>query len=336
MSSFIDDKLKPQFTHPCAFGKVPNEHGSCLDGKASDMLISSHNEAYPDRQVEKDWAPRKIQRHMARSVPFCADDTNAERCVARALGLARHMEQYFKPDKEWERRGWLYDTDIRRVLQQVDRATKGVRMMGAFPIDFETLGPTKPNGRTNPWYERCLPLRLKNRDEGTLDPKECIERGNTKLGYVINTGKWHSGGSHWVCMLVDLEQKKAMFYDSTYHRPSKAIRRYVKHLGEAMNTTIEIIRNNKKNQYGRVECGMYCLYMLSGLALGYDFHDLVSQAPRDRGMHELRNAYFRRPHYSVKGGSDRNQTKGMMAGGIGSGGDYIYVLQYPRLKFHIF
>ena len=67
---------------------------------------------------------------------------------------------------------------------------------------------------------------------------------------------------------------------------------------------------------------MYCLYMLSGMALGHDFDRLIRDAPDDQGMHSIRKAFFASDGHAIA-----RSHQGLMTGGTGQRVKYRYRLQ---------
>ncbi len=166
---------------------------------------------------------------------------------------------------------WLTNHDIFNVLTQYEAKFPMFKAFQPSPIDFDT----KPNGDDG----KCVSDELCN-----FDIEKYIKINKTKFGIVYNLDKHNQGGSHWVSLYIDLDDKLCFFMDSAGHPPPPEITKFIKRIKTQTAELLQpIILKQYKNsplahQYGHSECGMYSLFfiitMLSNKREGKSFKTL--------------------------------------------------------------
>ena len=166
-------------------------------------------------------------------------------------------EDIFAPDSppEWTKNPneWLSNFDISNVLKQYEEAHPEFTYIEPSPIDFDK----KPKN----YQGSCVSNELCK-----FSLKRYINKGKTKIGFIFNLDEHTKGGSHWVSMFVDLEDKFIFYFNST----GEAIPREIEILKDRIleqakkeNIELVFIQNHPtSHQRGNNECGMYSLFFI--------------------------------------------------------------------------
>jgi hypothetical protein len=175
--------------------------------------------------------------------------------------LKKRIHRYlFAPDKpyEWKKDPltWLSNYDILNVLEQYEIAHKEFEFLGPTPIDFDKV----VNGKCI-WEELCK-----------FDLKTYLEDGKTKIGIVFNLSPHTSGGSHWVSLFIDADERLIFYFDSAGDKIPNEINvlknRIVKQ-SAAHGKKYRFIQNwPKEHQKGNTECGVYSLFFIITMLTG--------------------------------------------------------------------
>lgn len=259
------ERLQQRCDGRCSFLR-PVGATACLSQDDRKRLVASIG----DRSSRRGQVSANPTTTLTNLFPECNED---ERCWIRRSGQEERFRNRFKTQKRHDTDDWLWNVDIDRSLRSLERP--GIRLYQSIPIDFQTI----PQG--NVWYDRCEPLQALR-----FPPDQ------RRIGFVFNSGPAASPGQHWVCLYWDRDRRRAWYYDSTGKPPYKPIRQFVERLRSKSGGRLHLDWNRQQNQRKDGECGMYCLYMLSGMALGHDFYRLIREAPDDQGMHAIRRAFF--------------------------------------------
>ena len=273
--------------------------GSCFPPETLVLLKSSYNKYHPNNKIhatnlDQIWAELKDRLgHCTKEDCWLSqiDDKNVR---DRIDGLS------FAPDmpKEWKKNPseWLSNYDILDVLKQYEQSYPHFHVIGPTPIDFDTR-PKDMNGKCV-WQELC-----------DFKLEKYLKMGKKKLAVVFNLDKHDRGGSHWVSMFIDLDDKYAFYMDSAGNEiPGEidALFKRVVQQGLAMHppTKIHFYENcPMEHQMGTTECGMYSLFflitMLTGAVEGKVFKNYLEKIRffkdrriSDRYMKRYRKIYF--------------------------------------------
>jgi hypothetical protein len=166
-------------------------------------------------------------------------------------------EDIFAPDHppEWTKNPheWLSNFDILKVLKQYEKAYPEFSFIEPSPIDFDK----KPINYTG----RCVSEEL-----CTFSIKDYMDKNKTKIGFIFNLDDHTKGGSHWVSMFLDLDDKFIFFFNSTGEpipREIEALKDRIIKQAEKHNIHLTFIQNHPtSHQRGNNECGMYSLFFI--------------------------------------------------------------------------
>ena len=187
---------------------------------------------------------------------------------------------------------WLSNFDIEKVIKQYERKYPNFKFIGTTFIDFDTQ---LENGCVEPLL--C-----------DFELKSYIGNKN-KIGIVFNLDKHYQGGSHWVSMFIDLEDKFIFYFDSNGTPIPRQMKKLVNRIisqGKELDEPIDFkfYQNSPMvHQYTNTECGMYSLFflitMLTNKINNKPFHNVKDKIflfkkkrVSDKNMTLLRNIYF--------------------------------------------
>jgi hypothetical protein len=243
--------------HPAVADKtvVPD---SCLTKDVLLQLKTSYNQNHPDTRIASS-TPTSIWNDMRKRLQVC----KKEDCWLNQIAdptVRESLDKYaFAPDRptKWKDAPHtrLTNFDIMHVLRQYEEAYPEFKLIGPSPIDFDTRLP-EDNGECV-WAELC-----------TLDIKQQLLRGKRKLGIVFNLDKHYQGGSHWVSMFIDLDDRFIFYMDSVGNTIPPEIDVLAKRImdqGSALDPPLQIQFHENcpaAHQRGNNECGMYTLYFI--------------------------------------------------------------------------
>tara|TARA_Y100000816_G_C26107642_1_gene589206 strand:+ start:3500 stop:4348 length:849 start_codon:yes stop_codon:yes gene_type:complete len=175
---------------------------------------------------------------------------------------------------------WLTSNDIINVMSQYEKKYPEFKFLGPSPIDFDV----KKSFNQCVWNDLCK-FSLKN----------YISKGFRKIGVIFNTDPHYKGGSHWVCLFIDIDLKYIYFFDSTGDKPQEEIKNLVKKIQKQainLNVNLKYIVNSTEHQKGETECGIYVLVaiilLLKKKKQPKDFNIRIP----DKKMIEVRNILF--------------------------------------------
>ena len=284
---------------PFVKGKTINKE-TCYTKNVLLKIRDSYNEGHSLDEKIKENDPNKIWEILHQRLALCEkQDCWLEQL--KDLKLKEDIDEYiFAPDKppEWKtnKNEWLSNIDIFEVMYQYETTYKNFRFIGPTPIDFDTRLPEK--GEKCVWEELC-----------TLSLEKLLKEGKTKIGITFNLDKHDQGGSHWVSLFIDLDDRIIFYYDSAGNDIPKEIDNLRKRL---MKQGMELKKKMKlkfyknypvEHQYGNTECGMYSLFFIITMLTGIVEEDTkLSLAKKiklfkggkipDEYIEQYRNVYF--------------------------------------------
>ena len=290
--------LRKMNCSPMVKGKTAVQ-GSCFPPETLVLLKSSYNKYHPENKIHATdltqiWHELKSKLSQCHSEDCWLGQIGDPNVRKRIDGLT------FAPDQpaDWKKKPdeWLSNFDIMDVLRQYEQTYHNFHVIGPTPIDFDTR-PKEADGKCV-WQELC---------DFHLD--KYFKNGKKKLGVVFNLDKHDRGGSHWVSMFIDLDDKYAFYMDSAGNEIPKEIDVFLKRVvqqGLAMHPPIHIHFYENcpmEHQMGTTECGMYSLYflitMLTGETEGKVFKNYLEKIRffkdkriPDKFMKRYRRIYF--------------------------------------------
>ena len=185
---------------------------------------------------------------------------------------------------------WLDSDDLKHVMTQYESKYKTFKFIGVLPIDF--------NSPRDIYSDVCVRDELCDINLSTMKQKQ--------FGIIFNMDRHDQSGSHWVCAYVNLNPKNKNYgfnyFDSGARAIPEQINTFAKkvRLDEKQKGTIKnfCIRYSKtQKQFGKSECGMFCLYFLTQCLKGVSFSTIDKEAISDEHMYSLRNKMFMKRDY---------------------------------------
>ena len=240
---------------------------SCLTGEEVNAVAHHYNKRNPKHPVTAKGPAEIWQQLHERLQQQCKGQ---ERCWLKQLPEGEREKidnKAFVPKKPpgWKKNpvAWLSNEDIEKVLQQYQKNPKNhFAFLKPASIDFDT----RLHGDT------CVDNTLCH-----FQYSEYLKRGIKKIGIILNTDPHTKGGSHWISLFIDLEDKFMMFFDSTGHKMQNEVKEFMDRVkGQALKAghPLQVYDNHTvEHQQGSTECGMYTLFFIITMLKGTtDFH----------------------------------------------------------------
>lgn len=256
---------------------------SCLNSETLLKMRNIWNKNYNIKINSND--PKVIWKFLKKNLKNC----NTEKCWINTL--FKNKNKSFKLKKNlfapsapisWKKNitEWLSSKDITNVMYQYEKKYPKFKFLGPTPIDFDL----KKSFNQCVWNDLCK-FNLKN----------FLKEGKTKIGIIFNTDPHYKGGTHWVCLFIDLELKYIYFFDSTGDEPQNEIKKLIKKIqqqGKKLDINLNYSQNKTQHQKGDTECGIYVLVtiilLLKQKRIPKDFNIRIP----DKKMIEIRNILF--------------------------------------------
>jgi hypothetical protein len=199
------------------------------------------------------------------------------------------LRSNFRPEmpKSWKYKNtnWLSTTDIEDVLTQYEEVYNTFTFRGAVPIDFDKVLGDGHNCVSN---EVCK-----------LNLRELKKQRKSQIGIVFNLEEHTKHGSHWIAMYVDMVAHKIAFWDSYGFPPPVEVITLIDRLQsqavQYFGGPYQVLRNIKRHQYKKSECGVYCIYFITQLLAGDSLHDIYNTIISDDNMNQKRTIYYNSP-----------------------------------------
>lgn len=210
----------------------------------------------------------------------------------------------FKP-KEWykDRLTWLNTTDIENVMEQYQTRFPTFKFLGVSPIDYDYRFEDN----------ECVTDEICN-----LNIKELYDNGIRSLGAVFNLDTHDQGGSHWVSLYSDFNEREVYYFDSYGLRPPHDVRKLMKEisrqsinipnlkdkveqdkkgvcLDECQPENQELFStyyNDIRHQFRNSECGVYSMHFIISFLEGKTFLEIIKNIINDEQMNKNRDVYY--------------------------------------------
>jgi hypothetical protein len=232
--------------------------GSCFTAEALQILKKSYNKHHSDNAISSS-NPVNIWKELKEKLKTCSKEDCWLSEIEDDSIRKKIDQQMFAPDhpEEWKKNPdeWLSNFDIMDVLKQYMEKYPNFYAPPPSPIDFDNK-PKSMNGG-------CVSNEL-----CTFDLEKHIKEGKTKFGIVFNLSPHTSGGSHWVSLYIDIDDKFIFYMDSAGNRTPKEIKRFieiVKGQSNKLSPSIELEYYENyplEHQMTNTECGMFTLFFL--------------------------------------------------------------------------
>ena len=269
---------------------------TCLPPSSIERLRKAWNETHPRNKIGVRNA-KKTRKNTNQKPTEGAGDSwgrlqsvmknhykcDTEYCAVKKLANGeekREMMGFFRPEKpkEWSKKPtqWLDSLNIADVMKQYEAAEDAFEFIGPVPIDFDE--------KQTAWG-KCVVDELCK-----LNVSDMKVNGKTKIGIVFNLDPSDEPGSHWICAYIDVNGKKAYYFDSYGFEPPEEIANFLKRM-KSQGVT-DVYYNDIRHQRKGSECGMYCLYVLICLLNGKPFYDICNNIINDDLMNAFRDILF--------------------------------------------
>lgn len=276
--------LKKMNCNPVVHGKTINKH-SCLTKKALTKIKNAFNKSSSHQIRSK--KIKNIYLELSERISGCEEES----CWLNKLPERDKRvlyEELFSPQRpnEWKTNPteWLSNIDILNVLQQYEDKHDNFKFIGPTPIDYDTI---PKNDGVCVWQDLC-----------DFELQNYINSGKTKIGIIFNLDKHDQGGSHWVSIFIDVNDKFIYYFDSAANALPKEIKKFIDLVSVQSKGEIQYYTNiPNQHQKGDTECGMYSLYfiitMLEGkLSKKKKINLFTKKLIKDRFVFSFRNKYF--------------------------------------------
>lgn len=231
------------------------QSSSCFDISALKIIKTHYNEDERNPNKITTDKPHLIWNQLRKQVRECNDEKCWIKNIPDTNIQQKLIKMYFAPEKpsSWNqnKHEWLSNFDIKKVLQQYENKYPHFEFIGPTPIDFDSLVQG-----TCVWEELCK-----------IDLNDLIKRGKKKVGIIFNLDKHDEPGSHWVSLMIDMENRYVMYFDSNGISCPTEICKLMDRVifqGKQLEQPIHLkkIQNKVRHQYSNSECGMYSLYFI--------------------------------------------------------------------------
>ena len=170
---------------------------------------------------------------------------------------------------------WLSTIEINNVLYTYEKKYKDFKFYGAVPSDC----PTE------------IYCKLSNLNINNLQNKN-----KNKIGIVYNLDTHEKKGSHWVAVMIDIENKSIFYFDANGIKPNKYIKKFIDELLKKINKSnqnkYKYIFNKKEVQKKDGQCGMFSICFIINYLKFNDFNKVINYNMTDKKMIELRKEFF--------------------------------------------
>jgi hypothetical protein len=286
---------------PAVKGKTPVAE-SCFTPDVLEQIKEAYNKHHETSPIHTT-DPKHIWTELKNKLSTC----QKEDCwldEIKDAGTREKLDEYiFAPDKpkEWEKNKstWLSNYDIFEVLRQYQISHKHFKVIGPTPIDFDS--------RPKDMNEQCVWEELCN-----FSLERQLQQKKTKLGIVFNLDKHDQGGSHWVSMFVDIDNRFIFYFDSAGEKIKPEIdelQMRIRKQAKDAGISLKFYENHPfEHQMGENECGMYSLFFIITMLTGqiedpgkptkiFKNHNAIirmfkKQQILDRYMNKYRNIFF--------------------------------------------
>jgi|AntAceMinimDraft_5_1070358.scaffolds.fasta_scaffold78055_2 hypothetical protein len=295
----------------CAPG-ITYEQGSCILTKDLKQIAKSFNTINPTQVVDINKSKLEIVNELGDKIKNIYKCDNQlcwlNQSFVKRLNNKDLMKFTFKPTGPTQKFDWLNTTHINNVINQYEKKYKNFSFLGSVPYDFQELRELQMGKEID--FDMLRNGKL-NEENSVID----------KFGMVINLDPHDKGGSHWVALYVNFEEKQIYFFDSVGKKPRKKIKKFInkitkylykKEYNEPLNINKIIqdikqtninedieklkifdIRHNKiQHQFKNSECGVYSINFIIRLVGGETFDMITNNILDDDFMNNCRKTYF--------------------------------------------
>ena len=172
---------------------------SCYSDESLNKLKIAWNKRHPDRLIRTNKS-HEIWKELKTNLNRVCQN---EGCWLKQKFMENNIDKELlhytfapKAPDVWKtpsgKNTWLSSIDIEKVLKQFEHEYNNFAFLGPSPIDFDT--PKLHN--TCVWEELCK-----------FELSSFLKKNKNKIGIVFNTDPHTKGGSHWICLMIDIKKQ---------------------------------------------------------------------------------------------------------------------------------
>tara|TARA_B100001123_G_C15281606_1_gene1014190 strand:+ start:711 stop:1637 length:927 start_codon:yes stop_codon:yes gene_type:complete len=278
-------KMRKSTKNNCSPGTKGSSTQTCFD-RQSLLRIATHWNKYNKDKIKITKNNDKLWQNIHKKLrKMCQNETCWLEQKFINNNLKQELSSKFKPKmpSSWKKtpKKWLTTDDIYNVMSQYDDTFTDFIFIGPVPIDFDAKYDALGNCIVN---ELC-----------SIQVKDLLQKGISKLGVIFNTDPHHKSGEHWISFFADFN-KALYFFDSYGMKPPPEVSTFMRKLKKQckqLGKNIKIYYNHKQHQFKNSECGVYSMYFIIKLLEGYDFHDIIHHVITDDDMQQYRKIFYR-------------------------------------------
>jgi len=257
---------------------------TCYSPSSLLKLKREWNKDHPDKKIYTNdtYEIWKTLKH------YLSKTCGNERCWLKqnfiSDNLDSSLKQYtFAPSAPptWKKNPneWLNSNDIINVMKQYEKKYPNFKFIGPSPIDFDKK---KMFGQCV-WNDLC-----------NFSVKNLLNKGINKIGIVLNTDPHYLGGSHWICIFINLNKNFIYYFDSNADKTPRQVRTFLNRVirqAKRHDIYLKEYINMTEHQKSDTECGMYVLYIIITLLTSNSLPYFTERIP-DKEMEKLRKILF--------------------------------------------
>jgi len=254
-------------------------HFSCYTNDILEKIKDMWNKKHPDNPIHTT-IPIEIWKEYQMKIGRICDN---EECWITNNTTINNNGLFAPPKPTYENKNeWLSNIDIANVLKQYESLYYCFEFLGPTPIDYDS------KHESGFVCNKIVNFKL----------KKYIDERKSKIGIVFNLDKHTQGGSHWVCLFINLKQKYIFYFDSIGNKMPPQIKKIVDKIvtqGNELSPPIQFRVEINKLQHQRKnnECGVYCLFVITTLLQDTkNIYELKKERYPDEDIYELRSIFF--------------------------------------------
>lgn len=254
-------------------------HFTCYTNDILEKIKDMWNKKHPDNPIHTT-IPIEIWKEYQIKIGRICDN---EECWITNNTTVNNNGLFAPPKPTYENKNeWLSNIDIANVLKQYESLYYCFEFLGPTPIDYDS------KHESGFVCNKIVNFKL----------KKYIDERKSKIGIVFNLDKHTQGGSHWVCLFINLKQKYIFYFDSIGNKMPSQIKKLVdkivtqgNELSPPIHFRVEI--NKLQHQRKNNECGVYCLFVITTLLQDTkNIYELKKERYPDEDIYELRSIFF--------------------------------------------
>ena len=251
-------------------------HFSCYTNDMLEKIKEMWNKKHPDNPIHTT-IPMEIWKEYQMKIGQLCDN---EECW---INNNNNNNLFAPPKPKYDNKNeWLSNIDIANVLKQYEKLYYCFEFLGPTPIDYDS---TQGSGFV------CNKI-------ANFNLKKYIDERKSKIGIVFNLDNHTQGGSHWVCLFINMKQKYIFYFDSVGNKMPSQIKKLVdkivkqgNELSQPIHFRVEV--NKLQHQRKNNECGVYCLFVITTLLQDTkNIYELKKERYPDEDIYELRSVFF--------------------------------------------